>query len=448
MAEHDHHDHGHRHGLGSCCPPRQPAPPARAAGNAEKSLSDALRFSFRILTVLMVLILLAFLLRGFEAIDTTQRGVLTRFGRIEHITDKPGFVYTWPFPVGAIEKVSIKEKSLTVDDFWMSETPQDKTTPIGLRKAQSDGLIPGSDGALLTADRYLLHAKLICKYHVADVRAWKLNVAEEEELLRSAVGAAAVRAAASRTADNLQRFQKDEFLNEVIVLAQETLSKVGSGLRIQTVQLAENGMSWPLKALPAFDQVTIARSGMEKAINEAEGDATKILNDAAGEAYRVLVGLPGAGVTTSPAAGNENAPVGGLLGEYARAVHAGDNVRAAQMLEQIDSVLTTSATGDVSRIIAEARAYSTEIRQRIEGYALRFAKLQAQMPAEEQARRLMIERLWADTVDQVLRSPMIEKYYVSPGQGRFILRIARDSDIYREIQRLHVQTENQAPNSN
>ena len=106
---------------------REPAPrtdaPQRPAEAAEQSLADALRVSFRVLTVIMVFIVIAFLLTGVKIIGGTQRGIIMRFGEIIG-TAGPGLAYTWPFPIGSVEKLEVKEKALTIDDFWMHETPE------------------------------------------------------------------------------------------------------------------------------------------------------------------------------------------------------------------------------------------------------------------------------------------------------------------------------------
>ena len=87
------------------------------AGAADRSLAHALRVSFRVLTVIMIFIVGAFLLTGIKSIDATEQGIIFLFGEIVGTADS-GFVYTWPFPIGAIEKVKTTEKTLTISECF------------------------------------------------------------------------------------------------------------------------------------------------------------------------------------------------------------------------------------------------------------------------------------------------------------------------------------------
>ena len=425
-------------------PPEAPAGQSRQrhAEGAEESLANALRVSFRLLMVIMVFVAIAYLWTGFAGVDSTELGIKLLFGRIVG-TAAPGPAYTWPFPVGEIELIDATEKALTIDDFWMHETPEDKTQTEELqkRKSQGGGLRPGWDGALLTSDRSLLHVKLICKYKVTNAEDWKKNVTNEKETIRSIVCSAAIRSAATRTADSLQRLEKAAFLNDIHRLAQAGLDRLHCGIEINAVQLAKNGITWPLGALGAFDDVTRASNAMEAAIDAARGEAEDILNAAAGPSYRKLVGEP-----WKPAQpGRWESPDGDdgrkrdLIGQYAAAVADGQTEQAALLLERIEEVLLTEATGEASKIIAEARARSTEIKQQAESRADRFEQVYRQLPKDPAARKLMIERLWAEVRDEVLNSPTVEKYYLRPGPGGTVLIIPRDADIAKRVRQEHLR---------
>jgi len=234
----------------------------------------------------------------------------------------------------------------------------------------------------------------------------------------------------------MQRLEKAAFLNDIHRLTQAGLDRLQSGIRIDAVQLAKNGITWPLGALAAFDDVTRASSEMKATIDAARGEAEDILNAAAGPSYRKLVGEPwkasqdaGGG---SPA--GEDAQDYDLFGRYAAAVSSGRTDPAERLLEKMEKVLLTSATGEASKIIAEARARSTEIKQQAESRADRFEQVYRQLPKDPEARKLMIQRLWAEVRDEVLNSPTVEKYYLRPGPGGTVLIIPRDADIAKKAQ--------------
>ncbi|MFW6062081.1 MAG: hypothetical protein ACOC93_04660, partial [Planctomycetota bacterium] len=149
---------------------------------AGQSLANALRVSFRLLSVIMVLVVLAFFGTGVENVEEGQVGLKKVFGRVTGEVS-PGLRLNWPFPIGEIELISTKQKTLAIDEFWMHETPEmASVTSLSekARKVREDGLRPGWDGALLTGDRNLYHVKLACSYQVGNARDYATNVGSTE----------------------------------------------------------------------------------------------------------------------------------------------------------------------------------------------------------------------------------------------------------------------------
>ncbi len=404
---------------------------------ATQSLAEALRVSFKLLGVIMVVVVIAFLLTGVKAIESQEKGIIKVFGK--HVrTATQGLVYTWPFPVGDIEIVTIKEQRLTIDDFWMFETPQDKTKPYLERRVMGEGLRPGWDGALLTGDRNLLHVKLECTYVVNNPVAFKSNISNLEETLRDAICGAAIRAAARRTADAIQRTQQMQFLSEVMEEAQIQLDNLtmatevdSPGIVIRNVLMTEK--VWPLRALPAFNSAQTARSKAEGKVNSAMADAEKILNAAAGPiTYKALVGDPAriAGIGTQS---ETQADQYDLIGQYSRARDKDDEKLAQQLLDEINVLLVSNKTsGEASKVIASAKAYRTSTIQKVRSRAQKFKEM---LPEFQKAPEFMMERLWAETREAILSSPTVEKYYVTPSKQVFRVQMGRDPEIAKEVER-------------
>jgi membrane protease subunit HflK len=408
---------------------------AEAMDPAGQSLAKALRASFRLLSAIMGLVLVLYLLSGVKSIQSYQVGIKRLFGRVVGVAEQ-GLAYVWPFPVGSIEIVDIRQQRLTVDDFWMHETPEEKTHDL-LSRAGSTSLRPQTDGALLTGDRNLLHIRLACNYQVTDPRSYVANVgaaADSQEatpaaeLVRSAICGAAIRAAAVRTADALQRTERDQFAMEVGMLAQQELDSLKAGVQISKVLLTN--ATWPIEALRTYVEAQNAVSEAEKKTNEARAEAEKILNAAAGASYRLLVGeQEQADASTQPADAAE-APVN-LIGQYVKALESGDGQKARQLMERIDEVLVSNDTGgEASKIIAEARSYRTATIQRVKSRADRFNEL---LPEYRKTPELMLQRLWATVREDILNFPTVEKFYISPGGEKTVVRINRDPDVVKEI---------------
>jgi len=420
---------------------RKAAPPVGVEVDpAAKSLADALRVSFRLLTGIMILVVVAFLLTGLKSIEPQQIGVKKVFGKVVGAAEQ-GLAYTWPFPVGEIEIVTTRERTATVEDFWMNETPADKTKKLTDRRTRTAGLRPGWDGALLTGDRNLLHVKLICLYAIQGPQgalAYLRNIDKEnlETTVRAAVCQAAIAAAARRTADGIQRKEKSQFAQDVRKEAQrllDVLTEVDGrpyqAIKINAIILANS--TWPLRALPAYLKAQKAISKREELRNQAISDARDILNAAAGASYEMLVGRPEDFIGPARAGGDDGDRPYDLIGQYSR---QSDPAKARQLLERIERVLMSNTTGgQASRIIADAKAYKTRLIQSAEARAKRFNDLLAQY---QQTPQFMLERHWADVRDEILNSPTVEKVYLNvSGQQKTVYRVSRPQEVAKRIRR-------------
>ena len=425
--------------------------PPEIVDPAMKSLADALRVSFKLLSVLMVLFLVLFLATGIESIEPQEQGVVKVFGKIVGVA-KQGLVYNWPFPVGEIETVSTQERRLLVDDFWIFETTADKLRELSKRGRGNQGLRPGWDGYLLTGDRNLIHIKFVCTYHVQDPVALKTHVQELDPFMRVVLARSAVRAAAIRTADAIQADHTD-FLDEIKREAQAQLDELleiapgePHGIRINNVLLpGADSKTWPLGAFNAYEQAQRAKSQKQTKINKAIGEA-KSMAKVIGEKHFVeLVGQP----WNSSEVERERTGIGqyeqedyNLIGQYGAAIDALDagmesadatdalRATAQRLRKKIDIVLTRTTTGgEVSRIIAEAEAAKTEIIQRAQQRANNFVKLYAQYKKSPQ---VFLERMWAVVLDEVLDAPTVTKWYYHPGERGTVVHINPDPKIVRE----------------
>ncbi len=418
-----HHHHPHYHD------DDKPMAPVDPGG---KSLADALRVSFRLLSVIMLVVLVFYMLTGVKSIQSSQVGVKKVFGKLVGVA-QPGLAYTWPFPIGGIDVISTKEEELEIDDFWMYETPEQKSQPLLSRQLTYSGLDPGLDGALFTGDRNLLHVRLKCRYRVVNPTSFVSNLAgagdgNVNEVIRSAICRAAIHAAAARTADSLQRTESAAFALAVRDGAQEELDAIGSGIEVVSVVLPNS--TWPLGALRAYIEAQNANREAEQQRSAAQAEAVELLNEAAGASYLKLVGSAAADPNARrPAQQGEY----NLISQYAEAVEKGDDAAARDLLDKIDHVLRSSETGgEAAQKIATAEAYRTTIIQQAKARAKQFNEL---LPAFNETPELMLERLWADVREAVLDSPTIEKYYLTPGSGKTVLKISRDPKVVAEITR-------------
>ena len=136
-----------------------PAPEAAPAGEeldaASESLSEALKVSFVILKVIMIVLILAFLASGFETVDSDEQAIVLRFGKIrgageDRLLD-PGLHWILPYPIDEIIRIPVKTKvNLAVNSFWYFQTREDMLSDAKPRVRPGMGLRPLLDGYCLT----------------------------------------------------------------------------------------------------------------------------------------------------------------------------------------------------------------------------------------------------------------------------------------------------------
>ena len=448
MAEHD-HDHDHDHDPSGCCAHSHPQGPdsLNDLDQAGQSLADALRVSFRLLTLIMILLVIAFLMTGLKTVAPNQVAIKKVFGRQTAEITNPGLIYNWPYPVGEIELIDTSEQSLKIDDFWMYESDSDKLQPeLSKRTPASDSLRPGWDGVLLTGDRNLFHARLECTYSVrqgalARSRVPRTHRPEAKappvddiaEAVRSAICSAAVRTAATWSADDINR-DSTRFAAQVVGLAQNDLDALmdldaSKGSAIRITKITVGAKSWPLHVLGAINRVVSARAGSEQTIQSARADALNTLNSVMDARYvEQLVGDVLGRSTGEPA--TQPAQAGPLTERYDAAVK-NDPKQAARLLEQIDAVLTRpDVGGEVSTIIQRAGSQASETVQKVNARAERFSRLLADYRSDPD---FMIQRLWAQAREEILKNPSAEKIYLPVGHDRMVIYVSRDPRVINQI---------------
>jgi len=433
MEPHNHdRDHEDEHGRARSEEPVRPETDA-----ASRSLSDALRASFRLLTGIMVLVVVAFLLTGVKSIEPQQAGIVKVFGKVVG-TVGPGLAYTWPYPIGEIEVVDVKEGRVEILDFWMQELPGEQTKDLDKRTVIGQGLRPGWDGALLTGDRNLVHVKLACTYAIRDPLTYKRHVVDANELVRSVVCSGAISAAATRSAENLMLSDVRGFAADIRRSAQEQLDRVlGSPGAIAVTGINVPMSTWPLKARPAYNAAQQAGQEAQKIRDSAITDARKALQGAAGPNYVQLVGDVWAGTSREAADPNQY----DLIGRYDAAQRDKSPTgaaAAAALLAKIDEVLLSHQTGgDARGIIEQAQGKRVATVQRARTTLDNYNK---SLPGYLENPDFMLNRLWAEARDSIFQMPTLERFYLTETDGKTVLRLSRDPDLFRRLQRELMKT--------
>ena len=104
---------------------------------ANQSLADALRLSFRLLQIVIVVLLALFFISGFTIVDDRQSGVMLRFGRIVSVGGQealePG--RSWnvlPYPAGEFVIFDVENRSVDFSRTFWPNIPPNVTLTIDI----------------------------------------------------------------------------------------------------------------------------------------------------------------------------------------------------------------------------------------------------------------------------------------------------------------------------
>ncbi len=402
MADKHTHDHGHSH-------EHEPPEPTEQLDAAGKSLSDALRISFAILKVIMIVLVLAFLASGFKTVGPNEQALVLRFGKIVGTGDEAdprvrgsGPHWIFPYPIDEMVKVPVEEQiNLRVDTFWYKQTREDVLGETAKRRERvPEKLNPLTEGYCLTrsqdapapsvlatvltdteaSDYSIVHTLWQVVYQIGDIEGFFTNVYVENvkpgqiyidvmkewvtPLLQSVVEDAVVNAMAHYSIDQALQ-STDTITRNVRRLVQQKLDDINSGIQVTSVQLVQ--ALWPKQVNDAFEASITARQASGKAISEAQTYAESTLTEAAGSVAEALC----------------------------RALQA-DSVDPNQL-----DALWSQAAGQAQSSIAESRAYRSNVVASAEANAKYLESIEREY---DKRPRLVAEQLYLDTIDQVLRN--------------------------------------------
>ena len=397
-----------------------PASPAKPAGDeldaAGKSLSEALRMSFIILKVIMIVLIVAFLASGFETVGSSEQALVLRFGKIRGMGEErllgPGPHWILPYPIDEIVKIPVETTvNLSFDSFWYQESPEEKLSGQRRPARPDKPLDPKLDGYCLTrsertaeaeaasadsdgSDYNIVHTRWQLTYQIADPERFFRNVYVRDvrpgdvyfsvitgpegvkPLLESLFQDAVVTAMVNYTIDEAISSQ-DRIPRHVQRLLQEKLDKIQSGIRVVSIQLTASEP--PAQVRDAFEASTKASQKSQTAITEARTYAGNTLSEAAGP----------------------------VAEELFKALHD------QTVNEQTKELLWSQLAGTAREKIAEARAYRTRVVETARANADYLERL---LPEYRQRPKLVLQRIYLDFIERILNSAD-EKFVVQTAKG-------------------------------
>ena len=283
--EHPHPAGEHEHA------PRPTAPePARGAEDAgAQALSEALRSSFRVVKLLMLVLAVVLIASCVFTVRPNQIAVKLRLGRPVGVGSaqllKPGLHWAFPYPIDEVVYVSVGEShTITSTAGWYFQTPEELAA--GAEKPQPLGMLrAGVDGYTLTGEGDIIHARATLSYRVTDPVSYVFNFANVTNLLEHILDNALFYASARFTADDALYRNKAAFQETVMDRVNRRIDQLKLGVTIEPREVRTEA---PVDVVPAFNNVLIAQNEGDKKIQEAEAYARSATNRAIGEASVIL----------------------------------------------------------------------------------------------------------------------------------------------------------------
>jgi len=410
MTEEDGHHHEHEHNHAT----PDDAGQVRQADPGYDYLSGALKVSFAVLKVIMVILIILFLLSGIRTVGPGERAIVLRFGKISGVGEArllgPGLKLLLPYPIHEIVRIPVEKKvNLAINSFWYYQKPGEEMDSATNQKTYAGPTLnPITDGYCLVrgekqegteavsegSDYNILHCKWVLTYQITDAeRFYKHCYVQDDHLsagqnyediieqninpmLENIFSDAVVATMVNYTIEEAM-FEKVASVTErVKERIQNKLNALDSGIKVVSVQIRD--ITWPRQVGAAFQASLTATQDKQKAISEAKLNAEKILNETGG-------------------------PIAGELLASLRD-SSSDSKKQEQLWEQV--------AGKAQETIADSRGYRTKV---VEDARASAEYLQRILPEYRKYPKLVIQRVYQDAIEQVLRDAD-EKTVIQPAQ--------------------------------
>jgi len=231
---------------------------------------------WRLRNVLLVLCgaaIVAWLFSGFYMVDTNERGVVTRFGKICGSTQAeksklPGLHWAWPWPIDRV----YTPQTTAVRWIEVGFTTLGEKSP---ERRRSD---------MLTGDENILKIMMRVQYKTPDPIAYLFNAEDPHWLVERTVESVVNRLVASLPVDDMLTTAKGRIQIDAITLAQQLLDEYQAGIVLDKGDLQV--VDPPVPVQPAFNEVTDAKKDSERTIDQAREYVGSVLPEARGRAQQ------------------------------------------------------------------------------------------------------------------------------------------------------------------
>jgi membrane protease subunit HflK len=263
-------------------PPPGQGPSAEDAGS--QALSDALRSSFFIVKIIMVLLVLAFLSSGFFTVGPQETAIVLRLGKPvgegEQALLLPGPHWALPQPIDSVERIPfnlVQEAQSSVG--WML-TPEERRQGASPPQA-GNGLDPSSTSYALTSDTNIIHVLAVLRYRITDPIRFHFDFSNAPVFVTNDLNNALIHATSQFPVDDVLTRRRTAFKEAVTTRMNELIHAQNLGIRVDQMDVES---APPTYLLSKFNEVDTATQKRNTARTQAESYATTTLAEARGKA--------------------------------------------------------------------------------------------------------------------------------------------------------------------
>ncbi|NRN27392.1 FtsH protease activity modulator HflK [Photorhabdus heterorhabditis] len=225
-------------------------------GNKGGNGSDqGTKFGGRIMSLAAVAIVVIWAASGFYTIKETERGVVTRLGKLSHIV-QPGL--NW------------------------KPTFIDEVVPVNVESVRE----LAASGVMLTSDENVVRVEMNVQYRVTNPAAYLYSVTSPDNSLRQATDSAVRGVIGKYTMDKILTEGRTIVRSDTQRVLEETIRPYNMGITLLDVNFQTARPPEEVKA--SFDDAIAARENEQQYIREAEAYANEVQPRANGQAQRLI----------------------------------------------------------------------------------------------------------------------------------------------------------------
>lgn len=273
--------------------PQQPKPhsgdskPGFHDENRHRALSEALKSSFFIIRIGMLVVVAVILGSGVLMVEQNQVAILLRFGKpVVSGTEmllRPGLHFAFPDPIDEKILVNVGE-SMSVESSvgWYQNDPEREAR--GLPPLPKSALTPLQDGYLIAADGNIIHAKATVKYRITDPLKYALDFMSVTNMLQDLLDNALIHSAAKFSAQEVIYQNQTAFKESIAAEIAASVSEYQLGIAMDPLDLKVRA---PVYVQESFELVQAKDQERSEKINQARSYLNQVTLRAAGEAEAI-----------------------------------------------------------------------------------------------------------------------------------------------------------------